>query len=72
MGMRTVSSNGQVEAPAPGPQVDLQAAFEAFRFQTGQEVSRLMAEIAMRDAYITQLQAQLAEWEGAAPSPSPS
>ena len=61
-----MTSNGQA------PQVDLQAAFEAFRFQAGQEVSRLMAEIAMRDAYITQLQAQLADQGVAEPSLSPS
>lgn len=63
-----MSDNGR------GPGVDPQAAFEALRFQAGQEASRLLGEIAMRDALIAQLQAQLAERseEEAVPSPSPS
>ncbi len=62
-------NNGQ------GTPVDLQAAFEALKFQAGQEASRLLAEIAMRDALITQLQAQLDDAlhpKDEEPSPSPS
>lgn len=64
-----MNGNGQ------GTGVDPQAAFEALRFQAGQEASRLLAEIAMRDALIAQLQAQLGEAtevKDEAPSPSPS
>ena len=45
-------------------QVDLQTAFEALRFQAGQEIARLLTEIAMRDALITQLQTEPEQQKG--------